>query len=66
MTIATAEGLASEIDTVQPWPGLDVFTEERSRFFFGRDTETDELFRHVQRDAVTLLFGQSGLGKTTL
>ncbi|HWX34482.1 MAG TPA: hypothetical protein VNZ53_44525 [Steroidobacteraceae bacterium] len=66
MTVATADTVAPSIDTVQPWPGLDAFTEELSQFFCGRDTETDELFRHVQRDVVTVLLGQSGLGKTSL
>ena len=66
MTIVTADPVAPSIDAVQPWPGLDAFTEESSRFFCGRDAEADELFRHVQRDVVTVLFGQSGLGKTSL
>lgn len=66
MTIATADTTAPAVDAAQPWPGLDAFTEELSRFFCGRDTETDELFRHTQRDVVTVLFGQSGLGKTSL
>jgi tetratricopeptide (TPR) repeat protein len=66
VTIATADTVVPAVDTVQPWPGLDAFTEALSRFFCGRDTEADELFRHVQRDVVTVLFGQSGLGKTSL
>jgi len=66
VTIVTADPVAPSIDAVQPWPGLDAFTEESSRFFCGRDAEADELFRHVQRDVVTVLFGQSGLGKTSL
>jgi tetratricopeptide (TPR) repeat protein len=66
VTIATADTLAPGVDTVQPWPGLDAFTENLSQFFCGRDTETDELFRHVQRDVATVLLGQSGLGKTSL
>jgi tetratricopeptide (TPR) repeat protein len=66
VTIAAADTVAPAIETVQPWPGLDTFTETLSRFFCGRDTEADELFRHVQREVVTVLFGQSGLGKTSL
>lgn len=54
------------VDTARPWPGLDAFTEALSPFFFGRDAEADELFRRVRRDQVTLLFGKSGLGKTSL
>jgi len=66
MTIDTAEAAAPVVDTARPWPGLDAFTEALSPFFFGRDAEADELYRRVRRDLVTLLFGQSGLGKTSL
>jgi hypothetical protein len=66
VTIATADTVTPSLDTAQPWPGLEAFTEALSRFFCGRETEADELSRHVQRDVVTVLFGQSGLGKTSL
>jgi tetratricopeptide (TPR) repeat protein len=66
VTVDTAEAAAPVVDTARPWPGLDAFTEAQSPFFFGRDAEADELFRRVRRDVTTLLFGQSGLGKTSL
>jgi len=50
----------------RPWPGLDAFSEALQTFFFGRTAETEELFRRVRSETVTLLFGQSGLGKTSL
>ena len=50
----------------RPWPGLDAFSEALRDFFFGRAVETEELFRRVRGETVTLLFGQSGLGKTSL
>jgi TPR repeat protein len=50
----------------RPWPGLGVFSEAQQAFFFGRAVETEELFRRVRGETVTLLFGQSGLGKTSL
>jgi tetratricopeptide (TPR) repeat protein len=49
-----------------PWPGLRAFTEEDSGFFFGRERETAELLDLVQRSPVVVLYGQSGLGKTSL
>src|SRR5579872_2389925 len=49
-----------------PWPGLAAFTEQQHEFFFGRNDEAEELFRCVKRDRITLLFGKSGLGKTSL
>ena len=54
------------VDAQNPWPGLQAFTEELSGFFFGRTDEADELLRRVRRNIVTVLFGQSGLGKTSL
>ena len=55
-----------KLDEQHPWPGLVAFTEDSSRYFFGRGGEEDYLFRRVRRDTTTLLFGQSGLGKTSL
>jgi tetratricopeptide (TPR) repeat protein len=53
-------------EMAKPWPGLEAFTEALSRYFFGRDSEAEDLFRRVRHDLSTLLFGQSGLGKTSL
>lgn len=49
-----------------PWLGLVSFTEETREFFFGRDQEVAELARRVQRKLLTVLFGKSGLGKTSI
>jgi hypothetical protein len=49
-----------------PWPGLFSYTEEQAHLFFGREAETDELLRLIQRETLTVLFGRSGLGKTSL
>jgi hypothetical protein len=57
---------ASTVDERHPWLGLDSFTEETRNFFFGRDDEVAELARRVQRKLLTVLFGQSGLGKTSI
>ena len=54
------------VDHENPWPGLSTFTEEQTAFFFGRDEEVRELLRRVERKALTILFGQSGLGKSSL
>lgn len=56
----------SGVDRDNPWPGLASFTEDLKEFFFGREQETDELLRLVGRETLTVLFGQSGLGKTSL
>lgn len=50
----------------RPWPGLDSFAEADRGFFRGRGRESDELARLVRRESLTVLFGRSGLGKTSL
>jgi hypothetical protein len=53
-------------DAQRPWLGLASFTEESRAFFFGREEEVAELERRVQRKLLTVLFGKSGLGKTSI
>ncbi|HVN94080.1 MAG TPA: hypothetical protein VMT38_10305 [Terracidiphilus sp.] len=54
------------IDAERPWPGLLPFGEDSRMYFHGREAETDELFRLIEREPLTVLFGQSGLGKSSL
>ncbi len=54
------------IDPENPWLGLSSYSEETRSYFHGRDDEAAELARRVQRKLLTVLFGQSGLGKTSL
>jgi hypothetical protein len=54
------------VDPQHPWLGLFSYTEETRAYFHGRDEEAGELARRVQRKPLTVLFGQSGLGKTSL
>ncbi len=54
------------VDAQHPWLGLASFTEETRAYFYGREDEVAELVRRVQRKTLTLLFGQSGLGKTSI
>src|SRR5436309_6585790 len=49
-----------------PWPGLDPFDEADRQYFHGRSAESGELLRLVRRELLTVLFGRSGLGKTSL
>jgi hypothetical protein len=53
-------------DQNNPWLGLASFTEETRSLFFGREEEVAELERRVQRKLLTILFGKSGLGKTSI
>jgi hypothetical protein len=56
----------ADLTPQNPWPGLRAFTENDQEFFFGRERETAELLELVQRSPVVVLYGQSGLGKTSL
>lgn len=65
--VTTPEGLLDAgVDAQNPWPGLAAFTEANQEFFHGRADEADELLRRVERKNLTALFGQSGLGKSSL
>jgi hypothetical protein len=63
---AVPDTAAAAVDARNPWLGLASFTEETRAYFFGRDAEVAELARRVQRKLLTVLFGQSGLGKTSI
>jgi tetratricopeptide (TPR) repeat protein len=54
------------LDRDNPWPGLMPFTEAAQEFFHGREDAVAELARRVRRALLTVLFGKSGLGKTSL
>ena len=64
--MSVALPISSGIDSEHPWPGLESFTEKDCEYFYGRDEEIADLFRLVKRDTLTVLFGRSGLGKTSL
>ncbi|MGH2566054.1 MAG: hypothetical protein ACRDE5_16165, partial [Ginsengibacter sp.] len=46
--------------------GLQSYTEAQADIFFGRDEEIDRLTRLVQSNTLTIVFGKSGTGKTSL
>jgi hypothetical protein len=62
----TPDATTISLDPEHPWLGLDSYTEATRAYFHGRDEETAQLARHVQRANLAILFGQSGLGKTSL
>ena len=57
---------ATRLSSETPWPGMCFYDEDSSNYFFGRAAETEELLRLIRRKTLTLLYGQSGLGKTSL
>jgi hypothetical protein len=61
---STAKPLA---DFDHPWLGLLAFNEETKDFFFGREKEVREIYqRATGLKTLTVLYGPSGLGKTSL
>ncbi|MEO8399708.1 MAG: hypothetical protein ABI550_07845, partial [Ignavibacteriaceae bacterium] len=46
--------------------GLQSYSEEQSKFFFGRDEEISTLATLVKSNTLTIVFGKSGTGKTSL
>jgi len=65
-SFGTAAAPIATVDAQNPWLGLTSFTEETRAYFHGREEEGAELGRRVQRKLLTILFGQSGLGKTSI
>jgi len=57
---------AASVDRDNPWPGLAAFTEEQCAFFHGRDEEIIDLTQLAERRPLVVLFGQSGLGKSSI
>ena len=54
------------LDNANPWPGLHEFNEASWKYFNGRNEEQAALFRLVRDSRTVVLFGRSGLGKTSL
>jgi len=54
------------IDAEHPWPWLEAFPEYAAAFFNGREEDAEALLRCVLAAPVTVLFGKSGLGKSSL
>ncbi len=57
---------ARGLDEQNPWPGLAPYDEASTRFFHGREDEADELLRLIRLAPLTILYGASGLGKSSL
>ena len=56
----------AKLDVQNPWPGLAAYEEASSAFFYGRAEEAAELLRLARLAPLTVVYGKSGLGKTSL
>jgi tetratricopeptide (TPR) repeat protein len=53
-------------DLERPWLGLESFSEPTSAYFFGRNAEIDEIHLRLRSHPLLVLYGRSGLGKTSI
>ena len=49
-----------------PYVGLDYFVEDDAEVFFGRDAERKRIIGNLRASRLTLLYAQSGVGKSSL
>ncbi len=54
------------LDSQHPFPGLFSYREEHQAFFFGRETESEEIAQKLQHNKTSVLYGSTGIGKTSL
>lgn len=64
--MAEAKGATLALDAQNPWPGLAAYDESARQYFRGRDADSQELRRLIGRSAFVMLYGKSGLGKSSL
>lgn len=56
----------SNSNIINPWKGLEFYTYDDSSHFFGREDETKKLADTVAQNSLTILYGPSGVGKSSL
>jgi WD40 repeat protein len=60
------EGQGPKKETRVPFKFLDSYTREDESIFFGRDNETEEIFRKLYSGKLLLVYGKSGTGKSSI
>ena len=64
--MTTAGAAVSATQLTSPYVGLSVFTEDDAAIFFGREPERAVLISNLRAARLTLLYAQSGTGKSSL
>ena len=62
----TASAVTAPPRPASPFKGLMPYTEEDAAFFFGRDEEIETVIANLEARRLTLLYGESGVGKSSL
>ncbi len=65
-TVAPARPPTDRTRPPSPYKGLTPFTEEDVDFFFGREQETEIIRANLLAARLTLLYGESGVGKSSV
>jgi WD40 repeat protein len=52
-------------ETKRPYPGLASFTWEDAEYFFGREVETEAVWKKLKRPRLLAVIGPSGAGKSS-
>ena len=55
-----------DVSPQRPWLGLRSYTLATQAYFYGRDEQIRELYQRAELNPLTMLYGRSGLGKTSL
>ena len=53
------------IEDKRPYPGLTSFTQADAEYFFGRELETEAVWKKLKRPRLLALIGPSGAGKSS-
>jgi len=64
MSLSTSD--ANPMNNPRLFLGLDSYKEADASHFFGRSDQTKQLYQLVKYNTLTLVFGKSGTGKTSL
>ena len=48
------------------YPGAQPFDTGQQDIFFGRDKDTDLIYKRIRLDQITVIYGKSGTGKSSL
>ncbi|MDW3221812.1 MAG: hypothetical protein R8G34_02815 [Paracoccaceae bacterium] len=65
-SISTRDALDKGVSKSGPFQFLDYFKEKDSAKFAGREQEITDIVEQITRARTTILYGKSGLGKTSL
>ena len=54
------------VDQLFPWLGLLSYSEQHSESFWGKSVEAEQLFYEIYDNSATIVYGPSGVGKSSL